>query len=272
MLDTIPSLPCDTDSDQAPAVLGLNEKLIDRPLTVPADEHSTIAAINEAYAACRAVGGDDGFFGDSWKRRVNELLLPSYGLLLLTHDKPAQLARVARLGGIKTTRATEKNPALIAIKLGARPGDTHEEKLCSDWSTVLRCAQAQQIAVEAFLGWVANTTVAECKREVAAQRRAAKLAAGAAPRARAGAPASENLSSSDSGAPRLVLRLLGADGPAEEAVELPEVVYPTLLAALTEPGARSVLVERLGKSLLLLADELRMAESDAAQAAEVAHG
>ncbi|MET7244398.1 hypothetical protein ABZT49_13590 [Methylobacterium sp. EM32] len=272
MLDTIPSLPADENSNRAPDLLVLNENLVDRPLTAPTDEHSTIVAINEACAACQAIGGDDGFFGDSWKRRVNELLLPSYGLHLLIHNDPDQIVRVAREGSIKTTKATEKNSALIAIKLAARPDDTHEEKLCSDWATVLLFAQSEQITVEGFPAWVENVTVAECKREVAAQRRAAKLAAGTAPRARAEAPASEGLGSSDSEAPRLELRLLGADGPAEEAVELPEVVYPTLLAALTEPGARSVLVERLWRSLLLLADELRMAESDAAQAAEVAHG
>lgn len=272
MLDTIPNLPSNQTSDRAPAFLVPNENLVDCPPSDPADEHSTFAAINGAFAACRAVGGNDGFFSDSWKRRVNELLLPSYGLHLLIHDDPDQIARVARLGGIKTTKATEKNSALIAIKVAARPDDTHEEKLCSDWATVLLCAQAEQIAVEEFPSWVPNIKVGDCKKEVAKQRRAARAAAGAPPRKRAGAgaPGTDVAGSRANDMPRLELRLHGVDGPAEEALELPEDLYPTLLAALTMPGTRSEVVRVLGESLLVLAKELQLAEPNLNQAVETA--
>ncbi|TXM97126.1 hypothetical protein FV242_32340 [Methylobacterium sp. WL64] len=197
--------------------------------------------IKNACAECKAYGGGEGFFGRKFDDRVLRLLLPGYKGLLLVADDPDRLAVVVRHSEVKTTKATLKNPALIFVKMGAKPHGTAQDKLCSNWADILNKARAERISVEEFVPWV-------MKRDALRQR------LGVANK-RPKPTTTQDLN-------QLQLRLTGADGPIDEILQLPPAVHATLLDALKKPGLQSERVQRLGRSLLTLADELKLVEGE----------
>lgn len=245
-----------------PAAFVSTEKSLDRAESTRSAEAENaleaVSPIDAAFAACRAVGGGDGVFGHAWTDRLHEVVQPGYSLLCLTHDQPAELARLAVLAELRFTAATKKNPALFCIKLAARPKSTDQDKICSDWSALLRCALEENIPPDGFIPWVGTTTIAACKKAVAEQQRTAKLAAGLKPRKpRVADPAAaEDHSVGAEGRPRLELRLFGTDGTAGEMVELPASIHAAVLDAMTSPAPQIERLERLAASLQVLVSEL----------------
>lgn len=248
MLNPNANSPPDHGADEPPPpTYGPTEKSFDcaeptQPIEAK-DAPGAASPIDEAFDACRAVGGGEGAFGNAWTERLTELVQPAYRLLGLTHDKPAELARLACLANIRFTEATKKNPALLCVKLAARPKDTDQDKVCSEWSTLLRCALAQNISPNSFIAWVGTTTVRDCKAAIARENAAARAAAGQAPRKRGRAQLE--------GAP--------ADGGAPATGELGDMltsIQTAVLDALTAPGSEAERRERVVASLRSLADSL----------------
>lgn len=233
--------------DPPPLAFGPTEKSLDRTApTQPADADDASPAatpIDAAYAACRAVGGGHGAFGNAWTERLHEIVHPSYGLLRLTHDQPAELARLARLAEIPITAATEKNPALFCVKLAARPKDTDQNKICSEWSTLLRCALAQNISSDGFIAWVRTTSIRECKATIARENVAARAKAGQPPQKRGRAQLE--------GAP-----VEGIATAAGKLSDLMTSIETAVLEALTAPGSEAERRERVIASLRDFADSL----------------
>lgn len=262
MLDAYTNLLLDGGDDgPPPEPFVLNESPIfhtdPHPLPTPVSDADVASSVDAAFAACRAVGDGKGSFG-GWKARKIEVLAPGYDLFTLVHDNLSQLARVAREAGIYMTKAKEKNPALVCIQLGARPEDTDQEKLCSDWSTILRCALAEKVPVDGFIAWVGTTTVRACKSAVAEQQRAAKIEAGTPPRKQAKASSAKAVSdpARASGTPRLELHLQGTNRLPDGVVELPPAALAALFEALTDPEYRDEFLERMPSALHDLAVEL----------------
>lgn len=248
MLDPNTNPPLDHEADEPPPpVYGPTEKPLDDTAsaqpTQAEDAHPSLTPIDAAYAACRAVGGGLGLSGNRWMERLLEVVQPGYWLLCLTHDKPAELARLARLAAIRFTAATEKNPALLCVKLAAQPKDTDQDRLCSEWSALLRCALAQNISPDGFIAWVGTTTVRDCKAAIARENAAARAKAGQAPRKRSRAQLE--------GAP--------ADGVVAATGELGDMltsIQTAVLDALTAPGSEAERRERVIASLRDFADSL----------------
>lgn len=217
-----------------------------------------LTKIDEAFAAAKAVGGGEGIFAGGWTTRKNEVLFPSYQLLLLIHNDPGQLARAARESGRRLTKTAEKNPALVCIQLAARPHHTDENKLCSDWSAVLRCAFIENVSVDEFIAWVGRTTVGACKQIVAEQQRIAREEAGIPPRKRVGATSTTQQCSRPyvNGESQLKLHLDGSEGPVSEVIKLQEAAHTALLDALTCSGSPAERRRQMAASLRVLADEL----------------
>lgn len=114
----------------------------------------TFEDIKAACAECKAYGGGEGFFGRQWNDRLVNLLLPSYKTLRLVGDDPHLLAYLISQSGVDATKRTRKNPALVCVKITARPRDTAQMKLCSTWAVILNEADAANISVEGFAEWV----------------------------------------------------------------------------------------------------------------------
>lgn len=205
--------------------------------TSPLGRPATIEQIKSACAECRAFGGGEGFFGRKFEDRVLHLLLPAYKGLVLVADDPDRLTVAVRHSGLKTTKATLKNPALIFVKMGARPRDTAQDKLCSSWAEILNEAHAEPVAVEDFVAWVK-------------QRKERRSTADKSP---------EPKGTQDP--PQLKLRLTGADGPIDQILELPLAVHAALAEALKAPGPRSERVQLVANSLLAFAGELKANEA-----------
>lgn len=244
--------PADPPLDQGPeypqpAAFGSAEKSLD-PAEPPRaaeteDAPMAVSPIDAAFAACRAVGGGHGVFGNPWMDRLHQVVRPAYGLLCLTHDKPDELARLAYRAKVRFTAATEKNLALLCVKLAARPKDTDQDKVCSEWSALLRCALAQNISADGFIAWVGTTTVGECKATIAREKAAARAQAGQPPRKRGRARLDE----------------ARADGTLGSAAELSDVlasIQTAVLDALTAPGSETERRERVIASLRGFADSL----------------
>jgi hypothetical protein len=202
------------------------------------DAPPAVSAIAAAFAACRAVGGGDGVFGNAWMDRLIEVVQPAYDLLWLTHNKPPELARLARMAEIPFTKATEKNVPLLCVKLAARPKekDTDHHKLCSDWSTLLSCALAQNILPDEFIAWVGTTTVRKCKATIAREKAAARTEAGQLPRKR-------NQTQFDAA------RAGGALGSAAELSDVLTKIQTAVLEELTAPGTGAERHERVAATL-----------------------
>jgi len=198
---------------------------------------ATIEEIKAACAECQAYGGGDGFFGRQWDDRLMGLLLPSYKLLKLVADDSDRLGIAISQSGVKTTRATCKNQALICINIAAQPSDTAQRKLCSGWAQILNEARTANVPIEGFVAWVKGRN--EHRQTSSLANKPAK---------------SKGLQDPN----QLQLRLTGADGPIDEVLPLPPAAHATLLDALTAPGSQSERVQRLGHSLLMLADELAL--------------
>lgn len=261
MLDPNANLLCEGGDDSpSPTPFVPNEKLHDHatsdPLSGTARPMEPISPIDVAYAACLAVGEGRGFFRN-WKEKLNELMLPTYRLFREVHDNPSQIARIACLSGIEPTKAARRNPALICLTIGAQPTTTDQRKLCSDWSTLLRCALAENTPVDKFIDFVERTSIRECKAIIGKQQRAARIAAGLTPRKPhvASLAAAEHNSAWAGGSPRLELRLHGADGTAGETVDLPASIHAAVLDALTSPGSQPERLKRIIESLQALAGE-----------------
>lgn len=196
--------------------------------------------IKNACAECKAYGGGEGFFGRKFDDRVLRLLLPAYKGLVLVADDPDRLAVAVRHSDLKTTKATLKNPALIFVKMGARPQDTAQDKLCSSWAEILNEARTAKVSVEGFVAWVKERS-ARRERPGTADKRAAPMGT--------------------QDANQLKLRLTGADGPIDEILVLPPAVYSALTEAMTAPVPRSERVQRLADSLHAFASELKANEA-----------
>lgn len=225
-----------------PTVKSLDDTASAQP-TEAEDAHPSMTPIDAAYDACRAVGGGLGLSGNRWMERLLEVVQPGYWLFYLTHDKPAELARLARLAAIRFTAATEKNPALLCVKLAARPKDADQDRLCSEWSTLLRCALAQNIAPDDFVAWVKTTTVRECKAMIARENAAA--------RAKSGLPQRKRSRAQPDGTP--------VDGVAAATGDLGDMltlIQTAVLDALTAPGSDAERRERAAASLRSFADSL----------------
>lgn len=160
-------------------------------------------------------------------------------MLCLVGNDPLRLGVATAQAELKTTKATEKNPPLICLYITAQPRDTTQRKLCSGWAQILNEARALPVPVDSFAEWV--------------KTRDKK-------RAPSGAAIKCTEPSGTAGANQLKLRLTGADGSATEILALPPLVHGELLDVLTTPCPQSERVQRLAKSLLVLADELKMAE------------
>lgn len=242
--------------DPPPAAFGSSEKSLDHTSpTQPTDAKNalvTVSPIDEAFTACRAVGGGGGAFDNAWMGRLHEVVEPSNRLFHLTHDKPAELARLAHLAEIRFTAATEKNPALLCIKLAARPKDTDQDKVCSEWSTLLRCALAQNISPDDFIDWVGTTTVRECKAIIARENAAA--------RAKSGQPQRKRSRAQPDGTP-----VDGVAAPNGDLGDMLTLIQTAVLDALTAPGSDAERRERAAASLRSFADSLasgKMIEAD----------
>lgn len=213
------------------------------PPTGPHDAPQGVSPIDAAFNACRAVGGGDGAFGNAWTERLIEVVQPSYRLLCLTHDKPAELAKLARLAEIRFTAATEKNPGLLCVKLAARPKNSDQDRLCSEWSTLLSCALAKNIAPDGFIAWVGTTTIRGCKAIIAREKADARAEAGQAPRKRSRAQP-------DGG------RADEVPGATGEGDAMLASIQMAVLEALTAPGSEAERRERVIASLRSFADSL----------------
>lgn len=264
MLNPDTNSTCDRGNDgPSPAPFVSTENLSDPAIRDLLSETVSNVARNSqvdaAYAACRAIGGGQGFFRN-WKEKLDELLLPTYRLLCEVHNDPGQIARIAAESDIEPTKAARRNPALICMTIGARPTNTDQRKLCSDWSMLLRSALAESTPVEGFVAFVERTSIRDCKAAIAKQKRAAKLAAGLpSVEPRSSSPAvAEPDHAREEGSPRLELRLHGVDGTTGETVELPASIHGTVMDALTTPGSQIERLERLAASLQALARELTL--------------
>lgn len=201
---------------------------------------ASIEDIKAACAECAAYNGGEGFFGREWDGRVERLLKPAYTGLVLVADDPDRLAIAVRHSKVETTKATLKNPALIFVKMTARPNDKAQMKLCSGWAEILNEARAENVSVEGFVAWVKE-------RNERRQR-----------------PGMANKRLEPNGAQdlnQLKLRLTGPDGCIHEILVLTPAVHVALTEALKAPGPRSERVQQVANSLHAFADELKAKEA-----------
>lgn len=208
--------------------------------TSPPGRPATIEEIKAACAECQAYGNGEGFFGNQWNDRVVGVLLPSYKLLTLVADDPDRLGIAMSQSGVKTTKATLKNPSLICINIAAQPHDTAQRKLCSGWAQILNEARASNVSVERFVAWVGERS--ERRQPCSSENKSA-----------------EPKSTQDPN--QLKLCLIGADGPIDEILVLSPATHAALTDALTAPGPRSERVQLVATSLQALADELKANEA-----------
>ncbi|GAB6843691.1 hypothetical protein HNR00_001217 [Methylorubrum rhodinum] len=219
---------------------------LDKTKPTPVIELGIEEEIKAACEECAAYNNGEGFFGNQWADRVLGLMLPSYKLLTLVGNDPELLDIAIKRSEVETTAATRKNPALVILKIAARPTDTAERKLCSGWAKILNEALTSKIPVEQFVEWTKEPKEPGSKETNKRDGQKKEVKPN-----------------------QLTLRLSGTEKRVEEIFPLPVAMYPTLVAALTTSGPQSERVLRLGQSFLRLAKDLEKAEVLAAT--EAAH-
>ncbi|TXM94968.1 hypothetical protein [Methylobacterium sp. WL116] len=225
-----------------PPEVFLSPENISQAIPFNNNRQATIEEIKTACAECQAYNGGEGFFARQWDDRVWELLVPSYKLLCLVGNDAVRLGIAISQSGLKTTKATLKNEALICVNITAQPHDTAQRKLCSSWAQILNEARSVPVSVEGFAVWVKTRSKQQSS----------------SPAARKCTEPSGTASTN-----QLKLRLTGSDGPVDEILALPPLVHAELLDVLTTPCPQSERVQRVAKSLMALADQLKAAEERA---------
>lgn len=128
-----------------------------------------------AIDTCLRSDANQIFFG-SWREKLMALV-PAYCLLVmlvtLKGDGMSVFFRHPYISSLRRA-PSRKNPALLAVRLITKPEWPDDHKIASDYAAMLLHAQQVGVAPEEFIEWASEKSLRDCRKAVAAARRAAK--------------------------------------------------------------------------------------------------